>query len=576
MSDSLAPSLRSALRACRQHFTYAVGFSAALNALFLAPTIYMLQIYDRVIPSRSGTTLVLLTLVLILALAAQAALDGVRSRLLVRASIRLDRELAAPVFQTALTAARTRGEQTGSQTMRQFDVVRQALTGPAMIALSDLPWAPLYLLVCFLLHPLLGVLALVGIAAVAGVAIWTERRTSQPLRDAQEAAQVAYALQDQVIMRADIVSALGMRGAMAAQHQRERETMLTAQARASFAAGSLLSLSKFLRLALQSLALGLGAALAIDDRISAGAIFAASFLVNRAMAPIDQVVAQWQAIIQARIAYTALERMLNETPFDIEHTRLPAPAGKLEIDGLTLARGKQNVIDGVTFAIEAGEAMAIIGPSGAGKSTLLRMLAGAELPTGGTIRIDGAEQRDWDTEELARHIGFLPQDVGLLPGSIKQNISRFVSNLPAIDSTLDEQVVAAAQRAGAHELVLHLPGGYDYRLGAQGRGVSAGQAQRIGLARALFGNPAILLLDEPNAQLDAEGEIALFKVLTEMKAAGHSIIFSTHRTGLLRLADKIMVLRDGALAHFGPHDEVLRQLQPVPQQGQSRQGKTNG
>lgn len=564
MTARKTPDLRQALQACKRHLVYAGGFSAAMNALFLAPTLYMLQIYDRVIPSRSGSTLVMLTIAVLLALAAQAALDGLRSKLLVRASLRLDNELSSPLFAHALVMAGSRSDGPASQPMRQFDTVRQAVTGPAMIALCDLPWTPLYLAICFMLHPWLGVLALAGIVSVGAVAVWNERRTNRPLRTAQDAAQGAYAVQEQILARADVATALGMREALTARHGRARQVMLAAQANASFAGGALQSLSKFLRLSLQSLALGVGAALAIDDRISLGAIFAASFLVSRAMAPIDMVVSQWQSFIQARLAYGELEKLAASGPAVVEKTRLPDPVGQMTVEGLGQLRGERAVLNDLSFAINAGEALAVIGPSGAGKSTLLKLLAGAEQRTSGTIRIDGAELNDWESEDLARHMGYLAQEVGLLSGTIKENICRFASELAPGDPAIDQQVITAAQRSGAHDLILRLPGGYDYMLGPGGRGVSAGQGQRIGLARAIYGNPRVLVLDEPNAQLDAEGEIVLFRVLSEMKAQRHTIIFSTHRTGLLRLADKVLVMRDGAVEHFGPRDEVLRRLQPVP------------
>lgn len=556
------PDLRGALAACRQHLIYAAAFSAAVNILFLAPTLYMLQVYDRVIPSRSGTTLVMLTLAVLMALAAQAALDGLRSRLLVKASLRLDNQLSSPLFAHALDTA---GNSPGAinQPMRQFDTVRQAVTGPAMIALCDLPWTPFYLAICFLLHPWLGALTLFGILAIGGVAVWNERHTKRPLQAAQEAAQLAYATQEHILGRADVAKALGMGAALTVRHGRARESMLSAQARASFAGGALQSLSKFLRLSLQSLALGAGAALAIDDRISIGAIFAASFLVSRAMTPIDMVVSQWQGFVQARFAYGELDRLIAAGQAETGKTRLPDPVGGIEAEALALVRGDRAVLDDVSFALAPGEALAVVGPSGAGKSTLLRLLAGAEGRTAGSIRFDGAEQHDWDSEDLARHIGYLSQDVGLMAGTIRENIARFATELAPGDRGLDSAVVEAAQKCGAHELVLRLPGGYNYALGPGGRGVSAGQAQRIGLARAFFGNPRMLILDEPNAQLDAEGETVLFRVLSEMKKLGHTIVFSTHRTGLLRLADKVLVIRDGGVEHFGPRDTVLSKLRPV-------------
>lgn len=555
--------LARALKNCRQHFIYAAVFSAAMNMLFLGPTLYMLQVYDRIIPSRSGNTLAILTIAVMLVLAAQAALDGFRSRLLVRASVRLDNELSSPLFAQALRRLGSAPDAVANQPMRYFDTLRQALTGPAMIALCDLPWTPLYLAFCFLLHPWLGALALVGILAVSAVALWNERRTRRSLQIVQEAAQGAYTMQEQILGRADVVNALGMLQPLTARHARARQVMIAAQANTSFTGGALQSLSKFLRLSLQSLALGAGAALAIDNRISAGAIFAASFLVSRALAPIDLMISHWQSFVQARFAFRELENLMHDVSCATIKTKLPEPLGQIEAEGLGLMRGERRALESISFLLQPGEAMAVIGPSGSGKSTLLRLLAGAEQLGAGSIRFDGAEQQDWDSQELAKHIGYLAQDVGLIAGTIKENICRFASEFASREGGgVDKQTLEAARHSGAHELILRLPGGYDHMLGPNGSGVSAGQAQRIGLARALYGNPRILILDEPNAQLDAAGETALFRALAGVKAKHRSMIFSTHRTALLRLADKVLVLRDGQVEHFGERKDVLRRLQP--------------
>jgi ATP-binding cassette subfamily C protein len=479
---------------------------------------------------------------------------------LVKASLRLDHELSTPFFAHALANFGTNKDTIANQPMRYFDTVRQTITGPAMISLCDLPWAPFYLAMCFLLHPWLGALTLLGVVAVSVVVVWNERQTRRPLQIAQEAAHGAYAVQEQILRRADIVRALGMGSGLLLRHSRARELMLTAQANASFAGGVLQSLSKFLRLSLQSLALGAGAALAIDDRISPGAIFAASFLVSRAMAPIDMVVSQWQTFVQARFAFGELEKLASAGRDTITRTRLPDPLGRIDIEELGLLHGERAALADVSLTFEAGETVAVVGPSGAGKSTLLRLIAGAENRGTGTIRFDGANREDWDPDELARHIGYLPQDVGLIAASIKENVARFFTEFGPEDQTIDERVIQAAGRSGAHDLILQLPGGYNYMVGSDGRGVSAGQAQRIGLARAFFGSPHILILDEPNSQLDAEGEAVLLQVLSQMKEQGYTIVFSTHRTALLRLADKILVMREGKVGYFGERDAVIRQL----------------
>ena len=323
------------------------------------------------------------------------------------------------------------------------------------------------------------------------------------------------------------------------------------------------AVSNFVRLALQSLALGLGALLAIDAKVSAGAVFASTFIVGRALAPIDQLVGSWKAIVQARGAYQTLRDLFSEAPVDISLTQLPAPKGQLQVENLTVTDGQQRVILGnVSFPVAAGEMVAIVGPSGAGKSTLVRTLTGAALPAAGVVRFDGADQRNWDSERLSQHIGYMPQEPSLFAGTVKENIARFRDRLGENQVAVDEAAVEAAQLAGAHELILQLPGGYDYPLGLGGKGLSAGQAQRIALARALFRNPQYVILDEPNSNLDAEGDQQLLQTLEELKRRGSTILIVAHRLSVLPIVDKLLVIQDGRLKIFGPRDEVLRQIAP--------------
>jgi len=560
---SAPPAIKAAIEACRRHFLYAMLFSALLNLLFIAPMLYMLQVYDRVIPTQGGTTLLFLTLVLLFALATLSLLDSIRSRLLVRASVRLDRVLSGAILDATLARPELGTQRIAKQAVREFDVLRQTLTGPVMVGLFDAPWVPVYILIGALIHPWIGVLALIGAALSFFLAWRNERATHGPLTQANAAAGQAYASLEFTVASTDVVRALGLRRALVSGHLQDRQRMLGLQTDASLDSSRLTAVSKFIRLTLQSLALGLAALLAIDAKVSPGAVFAASFIVGRALAPVDQLVGGWKMIVQALGAYQTLRDLFVETPADVQLTRLPAPQGKLSTENVTvLDAGNRPIIANVSFNVEPGEMIAIVGPSGAGKSTLVRSLAGALVPAGGIIRFDGADQRNWDPEQLAEHVGFMPQEPSLFAGTIKENIARFRDRLGEEPAVVDEAAVAAAQRAEAHDMILQLPGGYDYPLSLGGRGLSAGQAQRISLARALFRDPQYLILDEPNSNLDAEGDQKLVQTLEELKKDGKTILIVAHRLSVLPIIDRLLVMQAGRLTMFGPRDEVLRKIAP--------------
>ncbi|MCJ7420204.1 type I secretion system permease/ATPase [Sphingomicrobium astaxanthinifaciens] len=553
--------LRETLRAGRRYWQYAALFSAAFNLLFLVPMLYLLQVYDRVVPTRGALTLAFLTIVLVLALGTMAVLDYARGRILVRASARLDRDLAAPLLRSAIE---TRSDRDGGsrRLLREFDTLRQALSGPAMLALFDAPWTPLYILVCFLIHPAVGALATFGALVLVLLAWRNDRRTRAPLERANAAAAATYASQDQSLLQRGTVRALGMREAMVDRHLEERVAMLGEQSRASMEGSGTTAFAKFLRLLLQSLALGLGAWLAINDQVTPGAIFASMFLVGRALMPIDRLVGSWKQLVAARDAYHLIDRSLVAAGAPLVHTALPDPVGRLALEKITVyASGgaeERPILDKVGFKLGAGEAVALIGPSGAGKTTLLSVVAGALEPDEGTVRFDGAERADWDSEQLARFIGFMPQHPTLFAGSVRDNIARFSSRQGAAE--IDAKVVAAAQKAGAHELILALPGGYDHALGLGGSGLSMGQAQRIALARALYDDPRYLLLDEPNAHLDAEGDLQLIEALDAAKSAGTTLLIAVHRLSVLPVVDRIILLRAGRVELDGPQEEVLARI----------------
>ena len=557
--------LAGALRACRTHFTGAAVFSALMNILYLTPTLYMLNVYDRVMLSGSETTLVWLTLVAAMALGTLAALDAVRQRMLVRAGLRLDRLLSAKILGSLVARVRAGSNPTlMKQAMRDFDTFRQALGGAATLAIFDAPWTPIYILVAFLLHPLLGVLTILGAGILLALTILNQRATKTRLQAASQANAVAYISQEAVNQNAETVRALGMRRALVARQEAERRVGLDLSAEAQFLGGKYASWTKFLRLFLQSCALGAGAWMAIHHWISAGSIIAASVLMTRALQPIEQVVASWSLLMQARTSFDNLCKLFNETETDeVIRTRLPAPAGRLMVERVvTRMPGSttEAMLKNISFNLEPGELLGVIGPSGAGKTTLARVISGAISPDLGAVRIDGANMADWDADTLARYIGYLPQDSGLLAGTIKENICRFANWVGADPEEVDRLAIEAAQAAGIHEMILRLPFGYDTRLGMNGAGLSSGQAQRVALARALYASPTLLVFDEPNSHLDAIGEQALIRCLSDLKARGAAIIVVAHRAGILNIADKLLLLRDGAVDQFGAREAVTAYL----------------
>ena len=544
-------------------------FSGLLNLLFIVPMLYMLLVYDRVVPTRGGGTLLVLTAVLLCGLATLAALDWIRSRLLVRATLRLEREVAGSLLRAMLARTDRPMDAVARQPMRDFDTLRQALTGPALLALCDAPWAPIYIVISMMIHPALGLLVLAGACALAAVAWLNERATGKRLRGATEAAHRAYASQEQVVAGAENVRALGMREAMVDRHLRERASMLALQTRASFRSAGYVASSKFLRLTLQSLALGVGAWLAIDNKISAGAIFAGSFLMGRALQPMEQLLTAWPSLVRAGSAYRKLSELLDGATPSLALTVLPRPEGRIQVEQVTVGRSIENrILTSVSVTFQPGEVITIVGPSGAGKSTLMRVIAGALLPDAGAVRIDGARLADWETDRLGGYVGYLPQSVSLFAGTVKENIARFATDDDP--ATIDEQVVRAAHAALAHDMILRLPNGYDTMLGWEGQGVSAGQAQRIALARALFREPPVLLFDEPNAHLDSEGEAQLLQTISAAKARGATTAIVAHRLSVLSVSDKILVLRDGRVEAFADRDLLIARLHPSAPQNDSR------
>ncbi len=552
------PVMADAVRSCKPHFVAAAVFSFLINLLYLAPAIYMLQVYDRVVATGAKTTLLFITIALALALIALAALDMVRNRLLVRASLRLDSELAPKILQQVMTT----NAAAASQAMRDFDSIRTTIASPVAGALFDVPWMPVFLFAAFLLHFWIGVLAVVSAAILISLAWFNQRSTQQRMEIATQAMAAAHASQQATAMHASTIRGLGMRGAMIARQLSHRSVGITNTTNAQFAGGRLTAMSRFFRLLVQSLALGLGALLAIAGYISAGAIIAASILLSRALQPVESLIGGWAALTSARAAAHRLTSVLQISGPDRIYTTLPAPRGEIDLEqvGFRGADGRP-ILLGVTFRAEPGHILGIVGPSGSGKTTLGKIVVGALDASVGTVRIDGAQLGDWEPDRIGRHIGYMPQEPSLFDGTIKENIARFDGDLPVNDAaSIDEAVVAAAQEAGVHELILQLPNGYDTRLGLGGAGLSAGQAQRIAFARALYGAPQILLLDEPNAFLDSDGETNLVRAIAAARGRGATVIVIAHRRGVLEAADRLLVMEAGRPKLIGAAREVVARL----------------
>jgi len=547
-----------ALRKCKQHFVAAAVFSLLINILYLAPTIYMLQVYDRIVPTGGKLTLLFVTLALVLALGALAMLDMLRNRLLLRASQKLDALLAPEILrQTMGTDSVAAG-----QAMRDFDTIRSAVGTPVIAAMFDAPWSPVFLLAAFLLHFWIGLLSVVAAALLVGLAWLNQRSTQARMEVASTWMAAAHNAQQAAAVHGSTIKALGMVETVVLRQLDHRRNALINTLHAQFAGSRLTATSRFFRLFVQSAALGLGALLAIAGDISAGAIIASSVLLSRALQPIESIIGAWSALASSRAAVRRLARVLETAPQPRTYTALPAPSGLLELEDVGFrGRDGRPILLGMSLRVEPGKILGVVGPSGSGKTTLGKIAAGALQPTIGSVRIDGARLTDWQQDTLGRHVGYIPQEPSLFEGTIKQNISRFARPAGPDDAAhVDEAVVRAAKQAGIHELVLQLPQAYDTPLGLMGSGLSAGQSQRVALARALYGDPALLILDEPNAFLDQEGEAALLNALVTARARRAAILVIAHRRGLLDIADRLLVLEEGRSKMIGAAAEIVARL----------------
>lgn len=555
-APATANEVLQALKACRAGLANVALFTAVINLLMLAPALYMLQVYDRVLSSRNEMTLLMLSLLVLGLFAFMGVLEWLRSQVVVRLGTRMDMDLNPRVFDAAYAASLAGHKGAAGQMLADLTSLRQFATGQALFAFFDAPWFPVYLLVIFMFSPWLGLMALVGAVLLTVLAWVNERLTKAPFAEAGELSQQAGLEASANLCNAEVIEAMGMLGAVRQRWARLHHGFLARQNLGSERTAAVSAVSKTVRLALQSLVLGLGAWLAIEQLITPGMMIAGSILMARVLAPIDQLIGAWRQWSGARQAYLRLSELLRTQPPRPAGMPLPAPLGRLTVEQVGALQPGSNrpCLNNLGFDLAAGESLGIIGPSGSGKSTLSRLLVGAAAPSTGKVRLDGADLRVWERQALGRHIGYLPQDVQLFAGSIADNIAR----LGPVDA---QQVVAAAQMAGVHEMILKLPAAYDTVLGEGGSGLSGGQRQRIGLARALYGLPALIVLDEPNSNLDEAGEQALLKAVGKLREHKRTLILITHKSSLLAGLDNLLMLQNGQLQAYGPTARVLQDLQ---------------
>jgi ATP-binding cassette subfamily C protein len=555
----LGPVQRS-IRRCYGIFLGVGLFSGVINLLALTGSFYMLQVYDRILPSRSVPTLIGLSLLMAGLYATHGLLDFIRVRIMSRVGVRIDRDLREKVFAAVqLLPLRVRQGADGLQPVRDLDHIRGFLSGLGPTAFFDMPWVPVYLAVVFLLHPLLGLFSLAGAMLLICLTLLTDIRTSAPMKAASKSGSQRIAFGETARRNAEVIRAMGLGPRMQERWEEINGRFLADQLAAADAAGGIGSISKVLRLVLQSGILGLGAYLVIDGKVSPGTIIAASIIMSRALAPIETAIAHWRGFVSARQSHKRLSDLFTAMSVDSDELmELPRPSRTLSVQSLTVAPpgAMRPVVQGVSFTLEAGEGLGIIGPSASGKSSLARALVGVWQPVrmGGSVRLDGAALDQWSPDKLGQHIGYLPQDIELFEGTVAENIARFDP-----DAT-SEQIVAAAKVAGVHDMIVHLPEGYQTEIGEGGQTLSAGQRQRVALARVLYGDPFLVVLDEPNSNLDAAGDNALTEAIRSVRRRGGIVVVIAHRPSALAAVDKVLAVAAGQVQALGPKEEVLRKL----------------
>lgn len=567
--SALHTEVGQALATSRSAFVGIAIFTAFINILMLTGPLYMLQVYDRVLASGSISTLVTISVLMAVMYAFMGFLEHVRSRVLVRIGDKLETDLGERTFAIWMKQGLYGKAGQRHRPLQDVSMLRQFLSGAAPATFFDMPWAPLYIAVMFLFHWSLGVVGIIGAVIIFIFAWLNEVSTRKPLQDANALRIKGQMFADIAHRNADTVTAMGMSGNMQARWQKYSKEAASATVLGSDRAGSLTSASKAFRMFIQSGVLGWGALLAVQGIVTPGTMIAGSIIMGRALAPIQMALGQWRGFIGARQAFNWLNKFYEIIPEQSDNLSLPAPIGELSVTNILAAPpgSKVPILTGLNFTVKPGQGLGVIGPSASGKSTLARLLVGIWIPQKGSVRIDGATFDQWNSDELGPYIGYLPQQVELFDGTIGENIGRFYQDASA------EDIVLAARRAAVHDMILHLPDGYDTRIGEGGTVLSGGQVQRIALARALFGDPALVVLDEPNANLDAEGDAALTSAITDLRKRGKTVVVMAHRPSAIAAVDQLLILRDGKQIAFGPKDDVIKEM---TKQGQKLPAAKNG
>lgn len=566
MRNANENSLKATLKACKGSFISVGFFSFFVNMLMLVPSFYMLQVYGRVVTSGSIPTLVMLTLLMTMLMATMGSLEWTRSRIMVRLSTKLDVMLSREVYRASFKRALdSGGMDTSAQPLNDLTGLRQFMTGNGLFAFFDAPWLPIYIGIMFLFHPWFGWIAIASAIVLVFLAVLNEKFTGKALADANKESIGASLYTTKNLRNAEVIESMGMLNTLMERWGMRQKKVLELQSIASDKSGIISAMSKTFRLLVQSLILGVGAYLAVKQEITPGLMIAGSILLGRALAPIDLMIGSWKGFISARSQYARLNEILDKQQAEPQRMSLPTPQGNIRVENLMVAapRAKTPILKGLNFSVPAGSIVGIIGPSASGKSTLARALLGVWAPQHGVVRLDGADINNWDKQELGPHVGYLPQDIELFEGSISENIARFGEIDPG-------KVIQAAQTAGVHEMILQLPDGYDTVIGSDGVNLSGGQRQRIGLARAIYDTPKLIILDEPNSNLDEVGERALAQAIVQLRATGATVFIITHRTNILSQVDLLLVLSNGEISLYGPRDKVMAELQKQQQAAQQK------
>ncbi|AVX24450.1 MULTISPECIES: type I secretion system permease/ATPase [Pseudomonas] len=569
MSRSHENNLQVALKACKGSFISVGFFSLFVNALMLVPTLYMIQVSGRVVPSSSTPTLIMLTLIMTVLMITMGSLEWVRSRIMVRISNKLDVLLSRDVYQASFRKAlRSGGMDASAQSLNDLTSLRQFLTGNGLFAFFDAPWLPIYTAVMFIFHPWFGWMTVGSAIVLVVLAYLNHRFTGKALTEANQQSLTANLLTTKNLRNAEVIESMGMLDTLMARWGKRQRRVLVLQSDASDKSGTISSISRTFRNWAQSIMLALGAYLVITHQINPGLMMAGSLLLGRALSPVDQIINTWKGFVAARVQYNRLNETLEKLHNEPDRMALPDPEGHIQVENLVVTPpgGKNPVIRNISFVTPAGTIVGIVGPSAAGKSTLVRALLGIWPAQHGTVRLDGADISAWDKQKLGPHLGYLPQDIELFEGSISDNIARFAKVDP-------DKVVLAARTAGVHEMILQLPDGYDTVIGSDGVNLSGGQRQRIGLARAIYGSPRLIVLDEPNSNLDEVGERALSVALQLIKESGATVFIVSHRPNILSRLDRVMVMNAGTITLYGARDQVIAELaqqQAKAQQAQQR------